>query len=104
MMKAFKGPKLFRNVDKKVLKDWKKSEDSLNAIQKALDNLLEDKRSKFARFYFLSNDELLEILAKASELEAIQRNLKKCFDGIDRLMVPPDDSVKTILGMISPEG
>ncbi len=86
------------------MKDWKKSEDSLNAIQKALDNLLEDKRSKFARFYFLSNDELLEILAKASELEAIQRNLKKCFDGIDRLMVPPDDSVKTILGMISPEG
>jgi dynein heavy chain len=49
----------------------------------------------------LSNDELIEILAKAGDIEAIQRNLKKCFDGIHRLNI---DASNLIRGMISPEG
>ena len=73
----------------------------MNNIQKALDDYLEDKRGEFPRFYFLSNDELIEILAKAGDIEAIQRNLKKCFDGIHRLNI---DSSNLIRGMISPEG
>jgi dynein heavy chain, axonemal len=61
---------------------------------------LEDKRGEFPRFYFLSNDELIEILAKAGDIEAIQRNLKKCFDGIHRLSI---DSTNMVRAMISPE-
>jgi len=56
--------------------------DTLDDIQKSLERYLETKRQAFPRFYFLSNDELLEILAKSNELEVIQQNLRTCFDNI----------------------
>jgi len=47
-----------------------------NAILEMCNNRLEDymqeKREAFPRFYFLSNDELIEILAKSQELNVIQ--------------------------------
>lgn len=48
-----------------LLDKFREQKDTLAKIQKALENYLEDKRNTFPRFYFLSNDELLEILAKS---------------------------------------
>ena len=75
--------------------------DTLDDIQKQLDKYLETKRQAFPRFYFLSNDELLEILAKSNDLEVIQQNLRTCFDNIMRLEIKEGVD---ILAMISAEG
>nr|XP_057923809.1 dynein axonemal heavy chain 2 isoform X2 [Doryrhamphus excisus] len=57
----------------------------LEEIQKALDMYLESKRQVFPRFYFLSNDDVLEILGQSQNPEAMQPHLKKCFDNIKSL-------------------
>jgi dynein heavy chain len=82
---------------------FKKHKETLDKIQKALDNLLEMKRGLFPRFYFLSNDELLEILAKASDLASIQKHMKKCFDNIYKLDLGDDERSTMVFGIVSAE-
>ena len=56
--------------------------DQLERCQKALNDFLEEKRGKFPRFYFLGDDDLLEILGQSKNPLVIQMHLKKLFAGI----------------------
>ncbi|XP_042138199.1 dynein axonemal heavy chain 2 isoform X2 [Peromyscus maniculatus bairdii] len=79
----------------------------LEDIQKSLDMYLETKRHAFPRFYFLSNDDLLEILGQSRNPEAVQPHLKKCFDNIKLLRIQKvggSSSKWEAVGMFSGDG
>ena len=59
----------------------------LELIQKSLDQYLEIKRTVFPRFYFISDEDLLDILGKSKEPEKVQKHFKKCFEGINELLM-----------------
>ncbi|XP_042256267.1 dynein axonemal heavy chain 2 [Thunnus maccoyii] len=76
----------------------------LEEIQKALDMYLETKRQIFPRFYFLSNDDVLEILGQSQNPEAMQPHLKKCFDNIKSLRTDKFGIRRDAAGMFSADG
>ena len=77
---------------------------TLDVIQKSLEDYLETKRVEFPRFYFLSNDELLEILAQTKDPRAVQPHLRKCFDNLVKLQFRGTGASLDILAMESGEG
>ena len=54
-----------------LLETLNEMNNKLEEIQKSLDMYLETKRQIFPRFYFLSNDDLLEILGQSKNPEAV---------------------------------
>lgn len=57
----------------------------LDICQKALSDFLEEKRDRFPRFYFIGDDDLLEILGQSKTPAVIQAHLKKIFSGINKV-------------------
>ncbi|XP_075235019.1 sterile affecting ciliogenesis [Lycorma delicatula] len=102
MKLAFNNPNLMNICsDKRMLDSFKECNKLLELVQKGLSDYLEMKRSVFPRFYFLSDDELLEILSQARNPRAVQPHLKKCFENIYKLTFESD---MKIIDMSSGDG
>tara|TARA_B100000795_G_C22806619_1_gene445355 strand:- start:150 stop:14669 length:14520 start_codon:yes stop_codon:yes gene_type:complete len=72
----------------------------LEMCQKALDGYLEQKRSMFPRFYFVSNPVLLQMLSQGSDPKMIQPFYQTVFDAIDHV-VHDSKNARNITAMVS---
>lgn len=73
-------------------------QEGLTFCQQRLENYLETKRSIFARFYFVSGDDLLQILSVGSDPHAVQDDFEKLFDAINRVAF--DETDRRLIGEI----
>ena len=104
MRRTSKNPNvLYACTAQGVLEMFLETNEKLEEIQKSLEEYLETKRGSFPRFYFLSNDELLEILAQTRDPQAVQPHMRKCFDCISRLEFTDEPESCEIRAMLSPE-
>ena len=86
------------NVQRQLerLADW------LNKIQKALGEYLERERASFPRFYFVGDEDLLEIIGNSKNLPRLQKHFKKMFAGVHSILLDEDHA--QVLGLASKEG
>jgi hypothetical protein len=68
--------------DENLLVSFSEAHKMLDSVQKGLNDYLETKRAVFPRFFFLSNDELLDILAETRDPKRVIPHLPKCFEGV----------------------
>jgi dynein heavy chain 1 len=76
--------------------------DLLGKIQKALGEYLERERSSFPRFYFVGDEDLLEIIGNSKNIGRLQKHFKKMFAGISAVILNEDATA--ITGVSSREG
>ncbi|CUM64243.1 uncharacterized protein PRCAT00001838001 [Priceomyces carsonii] len=76
--------------------------DSLKKIRKSLIEYLEKQRELFPRFYFIGNEDLLEIIGSSTDITRINKHFQKMFSGISSIEYSKKDS--SIISITSEQG
>mmetsp|Transcript_13090 Transcript_13090/g.19605 ORF Transcript_13090/g.19605 Transcript_13090/m.19605 type:complete len:1676 (-) Transcript_13090:3005-8032(-) len=91
-----KDSKLFHFVDTNIHCDLENRceimLDQLNRCQRTLSAFLEQKRSAMPRFYFVGDDDLLEIIGQGSNISIMQAHFKKLFQATSHVEVDKESS------------
>jgi dynein heavy chain 2 len=78
--------------------------EQIEVCQSALNKFLEETRNRFPRFFFLGDDDLLEILGQSENPSVIKLHLKKIFAGIFDVEFKNGGGGMVIQSMISSTG
>ncbi|GFR45764.1 hypothetical protein Agub_g7181 [Astrephomene gubernaculifera] len=84
-----------------LLEDLVSCNQSLDVVEKGLNDFLDMKKTAFPRFFFLSNDEVLEILSEAKDPLKVQPFVKKCFEAVREFNFEKNGEIS---GLVSVEG
>lgn len=102
LKKVYRSPQVLEVLNiPDVQRSLERLADLLNKIQKALGEYLEKERVAFPRFYFVGDEDLLEIIGNSNDTLRIAKHLRKMFAGISGLVLDEDFN---ILGLTSKEG
>lgn len=102
MKKANKAPYVLDVLNiPNAQKSLERLAEMLNKIQKALGEYLEKERVSFPRFYFVGDEDLLEMIGNSNDTMRIAKHFKKMFAGLCGLVM---DDETVISGFTSKEG
>ncbi|KAK4683210.1 dynein heavy chain [Podospora pseudoanserina] len=102
MKKVYKQPNVLDVLNiPNVQKSLERLAELLNKIQKALGEYLEKERVSFPRFYFVGDEDLLEMIGNSNDTMRIAKHFKKMFAGLNGLTMEEEG---VITGFTSKEG
>jgi len=86
-----------------MLRNLEKIQAELKVCEKALNEFLDSKRKAYPRFYFVSINDLLDILSNGNSPIKINKHMSKIFQAIERLSLESGDDGErpTAIDMIS---
>lgn len=87
---------------KNIKESLMKIHESLQNTKKGLFEYLDKQRDLFPRFYFVGNDDLLELLGCSSNFTLLNKHINLMFTGIDALVF--DSNKTSVLAVMSPQG
>ncbi|RMZ76007.1 hypothetical protein DV738_g5168, partial [Chaetothyriales sp. CBS 135597] len=79
-----------------IQKQLDKIAEQLSKIQKALGEYLERERLAFPRFYFLGDEDLLEIIGNSNETTRVAKHFRKMFAGIAGIEVDENNAITAV--------
>ena len=102
LKKVYKSPLILDIISiPNIQKSLERLAELLAKIQKALGEYLEKERNAFPRFFFVGDEDLLEIVGNSKDIGRIQKHFRKMFAGIHGLHL--DDNGGVIVGIFSCE-
>lgn len=105
MKKVSSKPNLMETMSIQSLqKTLERLGEMLANIQKALGDYLETQRAAFARFYFIGDEDLLEIIGNSKDVAIVQKHFTKMYAGITSLHNEKVEGQDMIHTMSSREG
>ncbi|KAK9472278.1 dynein heavy chain, N-terminal region 1-domain-containing protein [Dipodascopsis tothii] len=85
-----------------IQKSLERLQELLNKIQRSLGEYLERERLQFPRFFFVGDEDLLEIIGNSKDIVRIQKHFSKMFAGV--ASVEYDAETAAITAVVSREG